>query len=116
MDNMVSTCPICHQPTSPEWYFCPNCGKELKAKLIKIPLITQIGIYALSIFLPPLGLWPGIKYLGQKSQEAKMVGIVAITLTIVSSVVTIWLTFHYLQSYLAIYNGLLTNPSGLSSF
>jgi uncharacterized OB-fold protein len=112
MDNIPLVCPVCHQSVVPEWYFCPNCGKELKAKLVRVSAATQIGIYALSVFLPPLGLWPGIKYLGKKGREAKIVGAIAIVLTIISSVVTTWLTFRYLQSYLAIYSGLI-NSNGL---
>ena len=107
MDN-VSLCPVCHQAISQEWYFCPNCGKELKARSVKISPTTQIGVYALSILLPPLGLWPGIKYLTQKNQEAKNVGIVAIILTILSSIVTVWMNLRYLQDYLSIYSDLST--------
>jgi len=113
MDNISPICPVCHQSVVPEWYFCPNCGKELKAKPVRVSVVTQIGIYTLSAFLPPLGLWPGIKYLGKEGREVKIVGAVAIVLTIISSVVTVWLTFHYLQSYLSIYSGLI-NPGGLN--
>jgi len=113
MDNIPLACPVCHQPVAPEWHFCPNCGKELRTKPVRVSALTQIGIYALSIFLPPLGLWPGIKYLGREGREAKIVGAVAIILTIISSVVTVWLTFHYLQNYLSIYSGLIS-PGGLN--
>jgi len=112
MDN-IPICPACHQSVVPEWYFCPNCGKGLKAKPVRVSAATQIGIYALSVFLPPLGLWPGIKYLSKEGRGAKIVGAIAIVLTIISSVVTTWLTFRYLQSYLAIYSGFI-NPSGLN--
>src|SRR3989344_6044177 len=107
MENIPLTCQICHQSIMPEWYFCPNCGKEFQPKPIKISAITQIGIYALSVLLPPLGLWPGIKYLAKNGQEAKIVGGVAIILTIVSSIITTRLIFYYLQSYLDIYSGLI---------
>jgi len=56
MENISAVCPTCHQPVSPEDYFCPNCGKDLKAKPLSVSITTQIGIYLLSIFLPPLGL------------------------------------------------------------
>ncbi len=115
MDNIPLVCPACHQPVVPEWYFCPNCGKELKAKPVKVSAATQIGIYALSVFLPPLGIWPGIKYLFKESRGAKIVGTIAIVLTIISSSIATWLIFHYLQNYLAIYSGLI-NPSGLNGF
>ena len=115
MDNISPICPACHQVVISEWYFCPNCGEELQPKPVKVSASTQIGIYALSIFLPPLGLWPGIKYLGKEGREAQVVGVIAIALTIISSIVTIWLIFYSLQSYLAIYSGLI-NSSGISGF
>ncbi|OGZ27308.1 MAG: hypothetical protein A2427_03180 [Candidatus Nealsonbacteria bacterium RIFOXYC1_FULL_40_7] len=52
---------------------------------------AQIGIYAVSILLPPLGLWPGVKYIRQESKTAKTIGIVAIILTVISTVVGAWL-------------------------
>lgn len=104
MDNIPPvppTCPQCHEPTRPEWYFCPNCGKELNAKPVTISVLSQVGIYALSIFLPPLGLYPAIKYLGKDGKQAKTVGWIALGLTLLSSVITIWLTFQFLQVYLS---------------
>lgn len=86
-------CTICHFPLSDTFYFCPNCGKKIKEPPVSLSVSKQIGIYALSIFLPPLGLWPGIKYLLQKDQKAQIVGMVAILLTIVSTILTLWLTF-----------------------
>jgi hypothetical protein len=47
-----------------------------------------------------LGLWPGFRYLFSKDPKAKVIGIIAIVLTIVSLVVTIWATANYLTSQL----------------
>jgi hypothetical protein len=102
MENIQLTCPACHQSVNPEYYFCPNCGKNLKEKITPISVLTQIGIYALSILLPPLGLWPGIKYLIKGGTQAKTIGVVAIILTVISTIVTIWLIYGALQSYLGI--------------
>ena len=57
----------------------------------------QISIYALSFFLPPLGLIPGIKYLLRKDQKTKTVGIIAIILTIISIMVTIWMSVGFIS-------------------
>jgi hypothetical protein len=95
-----SLCPRCHLPVAPESYFCPNCGLSLKEKEASVTVLMQIGIYALSIFLPPLGLWPGIKYARRSNRTARRVGWIAIALTIISTVVTIWLTFALLNVYL----------------
>jgi len=106
MDSLPIACPQCHQPVQPEWYFCPNCGKDLKAPPRSTTLLTQIGIYALSIFLPPLGLWPGIKYLRESDPKAKQIGMVAVALTILSVVATIWISFGLMQSYISQINQL----------
>jgi uncharacterized membrane protein YqaE (UPF0057 family) len=88
---MPEICPSCHFVIADplHYYFCPNCGKLLKEP--SATLAKQLGVYALSIFLPPLGLWPGIKYLMSSDPTNKRVGIIAIILTVVASIVTIWL-------------------------
>jgi hypothetical protein len=83
-------CPQCHSTISETYYFCPNCGKNLKPVPLSTTILKQIGIYTLSIFLPPLGLWPGVKYLKENNKTAKIIGAVAIILTIISTVVSAW--------------------------
>jgi hypothetical protein len=92
-------CPKCQFPILETYFFCPNCGKSLKLTPSATSAIKQIGIYSLSLFLPPLGLWPGIKYLKTEDSGAKMVGTIAIILTIISIVVTIWLTMGLLNNF-----------------
>ena len=92
MNPEQKLCPFCHSPTTETYYFCPNCGKKLKEPPVSTTILKQIGIYALSIFLPPLGLWPGIKYLKQDNKKAKIIGLVAVILTVISTVITVWLT------------------------
>ena len=92
MDPQI--CPACHFPLSENFYFCPNCGKKIKELIASVAIGKQIAIYLLSLFLPPLGLFPGIKYLLQKDQKRKMVGVVAIALTILSTVITVWITIN----------------------
>ncbi len=91
MEATILTCSFCHQPIQPTFFFCPNCGKEAKPKPLNISALTQLGIYALSLLLPPLGLWPGMKYLREPNQSSKLVGIIAILLTIISLIVTFYL-------------------------
>jgi hypothetical protein len=85
-------CASCHFAVSETFFFCPNCGKKRKEPPLATSIGKQIGIYLLSFFLPPLGLWPGVKYMMQKDSKAQIVGIVAIVLTIVSIVLTVWTT------------------------
>ncbi|MDD5290597.1 MAG: zinc ribbon domain-containing protein [Patescibacteria group bacterium] len=107
MDNATNVCPVCHQAVSAEYYFCPNCGNNLKEKPKAISALIQIGLYALAIFLPPLGLWPGIKYVIKKSPQAKRVGLITIVLTLISTVLTVWLIFSLFNDYLNQMNGAL---------
>ena len=90
----LEICPSCHFPLSENFYFCPNCGKKIKELIASVAIGKQIAIYLLSLFLPPLGLFPGIKYLLQKDQKRKMIGVVAIALTIFSTIITVWITIN----------------------
>ena len=88
-------CPFCHFPVSSDFFFCPNCGKEIKQAPVSISLLKQLSLFALSLFLPPLGLWPGIKYLSQNDPQAKKIGLIAIVLTLISTIITIWLAINF---------------------
>ena len=75
-------CPVCKFGIVEGYVFCPHCGTKLKDVPFTISLEKQIGIYLLSFFLPPLGLFPGIRYLKNPDEKAKHVGLIAIFLTI----------------------------------
>jgi RNA polymerase subunit RPABC4/transcription elongation factor Spt4 len=107
MDNNNNTCPACHQSILEKYYFCPNCGHNLKEKLLPISILVQTGLYALAIFFPPLGLWPGIKFVMKKNPYAKRVGIITIVITLISSALTIWAIFTLFNSYMTQLNGAL---------
>ncbi|MCX6800411.1 MAG: hypothetical protein NT091_04680 [Candidatus Falkowbacteria bacterium] len=107
MDNINPLCLICHQSILEKYYFCPNCGNSLKEKSIRVSIVTQIGLYTLAILMPPLGLWPGIKYLIKKDSQAKRIGIILIILTIISTIITIWTFFQFFNNYLDQLNGAL---------
>lgn len=94
------TCPSCHEPIVPDAIFCPRCGKQLKEAPLSTSVFTQTTIYLVSILLPPLGLWPGIKYFRHSDPKAERVGMAAIVLTVLSTTITIWLTFQFLNVYL----------------
>lgn len=71
---------------------------KLKDIALDITLSKQIGVYLLSFFLPPLGLWPGFKYLTKGNDHAKHVGLIAIFLTILGIIVSLWTFFGILHS------------------
>lgn len=93
---MNSTCKYCGFQTLDSYYFCPNCGKKLKQPPLSTSISKQIYIYAISVLFPPLGLWPGIKYLLQKDSLSKIIGIIAIILTIVSTIITVKVTMDFI--------------------
>jgi hypothetical protein len=71
-----STCIYCKGNISLSDYFCPHCGKKVKEKLLPTTLIRQILVYLLSVFLPPLGIWPAIKYLRQGDKKSITIGFI----------------------------------------
>lgn len=91
-------CRHCKVSISPSDYFCPNCGKKLREKPQSTTLLKQVLVYLLSVFLPPLGLWPAIKYLKQPDQKSKNVGLAAIILTVISIVINIYLGVGLINS------------------
>jgi zinc-ribbon domain len=97
MNPEQKLCPFCHNPIVDSYYFCPNCGKKLRSPPLSTSAISQIGVYALSIFLPPLGLWPGVKYRRQESKTAKIIGTIVIILTVVSTVVSTWFLIGFVN-------------------
>jgi hypothetical protein len=91
-------CPNCNQNILVQDYFCPNCGKKLKDKPQPVTVGRQILVYLLSFLLPPLGLWPAVKYLRQKDDKSRMIGFVSVVLTIISIVITVWLTMGFVNA------------------
>ena len=98
MENQL-TCPHCKQNIVNEDYFCPSCGKKLKDKPLSTSAWKQILVYLLSILLPPLGLWPAVKYLKQKDDKSRMIGFIAVFLTIISIILTVWFTWGFMNTF-----------------
>ncbi|HUO56158.1 MAG TPA: zinc ribbon domain-containing protein [Candidatus Paceibacterota bacterium] len=111
-------CPYCHQPILPTYYFCPNCGVKLSEAHLSTSISTQIMIYAFSIILPSLcylliSKWPGWKYYKSKEAKVHQIGIVAITLLVLSSIVTFWLIYVWITDAIqSSLNGLNTDLNG----
>ena len=98
MENQIN-CRYCGKNIIESDYFCPNCGKKLKDKPLSTGIVKQISVYLFSVFLPPFGLWPGIKYLRQEGDKSKIIGIIVILLTIISTGVSIWLTIGFINVF-----------------
>jgi hypothetical protein len=92
-------CPNCKQVVLASDYFCPNCGKKIKDKPLSTTILKQALVYLLSISFPPLGFWPAVKYLKQKDQKSRMIGFIAVALTIISIAVTVWLCLGIMNTF-----------------
>ncbi|OGE01646.1 hypothetical protein A2196_02050 [Candidatus Curtissbacteria bacterium RIFOXYA1_FULL_41_14] len=93
------TCPNCNKNILPTEYFCHQCGKKLKDKPPSTTFSRQLTVYVISFFLPPFGLWPAVRYLRQQDEKSKKIGLAAIFLTIISILLTIWLTTSFINSF-----------------
>ncbi len=97
VDAPISFCPACRQPVNPDFYFCPNCGKKLRSKPLSTSIWTQAWIYFVSVLLPPLGLWPAVKYVRSDDKKARTIGIVAILLTVIGIIIAVWYTIGFIN-------------------
>jgi uncharacterized membrane protein len=88
----MTTCPVCHISVPASFFFCPNCGASLRPAPPVVTIKQQVSAYAVSLFLPPFGFWYVWKYIRSSEPKVKRVGIVALVLTIISIIVTVWMT------------------------
>ncbi len=95
-------CYQCHQPILPTYYFCPNCGANLHPKPLSKSIASQALLYFYSILLPfvifiGINKWKGWAYLRSKDEDTKTIGIVALVLMIISTILIIWLSIIWTQ-------------------
>jgi len=100
--DVPGTCPVCHQPVLPEYYFCPNCGKELHPPPLSISPGAQAKIYLHSIILPFLAFitvskWQGYRYFKSDDEGAKQIGVIAISLLVLSTLLLCWLAYVWTE-------------------
>ena len=111
MDSPVQAqvCRNCQTVMPGNAYFCYICGKPVR----KVPPSTstgkQINIYLISFFIPPMGFVYGWRYIRQPNDKSKIVGVIAVTLTLLSLLLSIWTTkalVNYINEQLSIINSL----------
>ncbi|HUX35898.1 MAG TPA: zinc ribbon domain-containing protein [Candidatus Paceibacterota bacterium] len=110
-------CPSCGNAISPDFYFCPNCGKKLKEPPPSTSFSAQFTVYFVSLFIPPFGLWYAYKYLRYKNEtpvpnrftSRKKIGWAAVILTVLG----IWLVVWTSQVLINSLNQALTGITGL---
>lgn len=84
-------CPNCFHTLSGMDYFCPFCGKQIKEKPVDLSVLKQLSVYLVSFLLPPAGLWPAYTYLKVHDPKARRIGLIALVLTVISVVISIYL-------------------------
>lgn len=90
----ISLCPACHIAVRPTDYFCFNCGKNLHAAPPGTTSADQTKLYLGSIFLAPMGIFWGLRYLRDGRQKSKIVGIVAMALSVVTFIIAVKFTVN----------------------
>ncbi len=95
---MEPKCPNCHVVIKPTDYFCYNCGTNLKPAPPSTTLVDQIILYSKSVLIPPFGVIWAVKYLRQGDDKSKIVGIIAILLTIISLILSIIFFNNFMKS------------------
>jgi len=111
-------CPQCHQSVAPGVYFCPNCGKNLNEPPLSTGVWAQILLYGFSIVLPIIAFllvskWQGMKYMRSDDPVAKQIGIVAAVLMALSTIISFWLFFVWLNQAVQSSLSSVGNLSGL---
>jgi len=91
MDSSLGMpCSSCHVQVMPSANFCPNCGNPLRTMPPPTSVSRQIIVYLVSFFIAPFGLWYAWKYLKQNDKKSKIIGWIAIALTLAAVAVAIW--------------------------
>lgn len=90
-------CKKCGSPITEAYFFCPKCGKKIKEPPYKFSLATTIVVILESVLLPPLGLFPGFRYLRMKETGAKILGTTAIVITIIATILMVMFLKNYIN-------------------
>jgi len=114
-------CPVCHQPVRPEFYFCPNCGKDLKEKPVSVSAGAQTSLYLMSIVTPLLCFltirwWKGMRYLRSSNPQARLIGFVAAVLMAVTTIVLTWQLAVFTSQLMSSLTGGLLGGTGSLGF
>ncbi len=102
----TAVCPQCHLPVLPEYYFCPNCGTNLRLPPLRTTIGAQVMIYLFSAALPWIAYlaitkWPGPRYMRSEDPRARAIGWVALGILVISSIVAIWLTTVWINQQIS---------------
>lgn len=85
-------CKNCKNLINSDWFFCPYCGKKLREKPANTGVWSQLGLYLLSILLPPLNLGMAIRYIRDSQPKAKLIGWISVILMLTTLILVSWWT------------------------
>lgn len=105
-EQHLTPCPNCQLPLLSDFYFCPNCGKQVRIKPITISVGRQIVLYLVSIFLPPAALPFAIRYIRQQNKKTRIVGVVILCLVIGSIAFSLYAYAIFIQQFYSMYTQL----------
>lgn len=96
----AAACPVCHLQVAPEYYFCPNCGAEVRPAPLSLAPSTQTLMYLHSLILPSLLFisitrWKGYKYFKSPDKKAQQVGLIAVVLLLFSTIFTFGFAYKW---------------------
>lgn len=97
MDEVVTpaVCPSCHIVVKSTDYFCSNCGKNLHPVPLRTTVFDQVKLFLGSVFLAPMGIIWGMRYLREKEDKSKIVGVIAMLLSVITLIVAIQYTVNF---------------------
>ena len=108
-------CKKCKSQVFESFYFCPICGNKIKEPPFKFSWGKTIALMLESVFLPPFGIIPGVKYLTKDSKQVKIIGAVAILLTILSTTIITVFTINLINKTLEGYSDIYQTQEAVSS-
>lgn len=114
MDPDSTICPSCNAVVAPASYFCQNCGKKIRERPVLTSVTRQIVVYLVSFFIPPYGLVYGFRYLRQREESAKAIGVIAAILTLVSIMISMIFVISLINTMNKILGGDLSQSSTMS--
>lgn len=94
-ESQQASCKYCYASISGYFYFCPNCGRMLREKTT---ISRQIVVYFVSLFAPPFGLIYAWRFLRQEGSKSKIIGVVALVLTMISIAAVFWIFAGLIKS------------------
>ncbi len=100
MDEVITpvACPFCHVAVRPMDYFCSNCGKNLHPTPLGTGVSDIAKLYIGSVLLAPMGIFWGLRYLREKDDKSKIIGVIAMLLSLVTLIVAIQYTVTFMNT------------------